>query len=72
MDHHGFKTDQTKGNLTMKVSMRTLLLGTVLGAAVLAMSPSQSVAGSKWANVWPFPDCVYSCGNQPFHAQCTC
>ena len=56
----------------MKLSMRTLLLGTVLGAAVLAMSPSQSVAGSKWANVWPFPDCVYSCGNQPFHAQCTC
>ena len=56
----------------MRAFVRSMLLAGALGGVALAVTPSRAHAEKRWANVWPFPDCVYSCGNNIFHPQCTC
>ncbi len=58
--------------------MRTLRMkwfAAALAALILAGYASRAGAEDakpKWEDLWGFPDCVYTCGNNSGHPNCSC
>lgn len=55
--------------------LRTIAFGLVAGAVLASLSATRTTAeegGKKWGELFGYPACSVSCGNNQSHPQCTC